>query len=48
MSDAVIVALITGGLSVIGTIITVAIRGVGRAEMEAMRQRWPDCEVTEE
>lgn len=27
---------------------TVTIHGVGRAEMEAMRQRWPECEVAEE
>ena len=27
---------------------TITIRGVGQAEMEAMRERWPDCEVTEE
>ena len=27
---------------------TVTIRGVGQTEMEAMKQRWPDCEVTEQ
>lgn len=27
---------------------TITIRGLGAAEMEAMRQRWPECEVTEE
>ena len=27
---------------------TITIHCVGQAEMEAMRERWPDCEVTEE